>query len=56
MDSSGVSPALPAAGVSGGPVKIVRRAVLEDEVLASWLDILVADGLVPSRAVPGGPY
>jgi len=52
MDPSGVYPVLPAAPSPVGAGDLAaRRALIEDEVLASWLDVLVADGLVPSRAI-----
>ena len=57
VDPSGVSPILPAIGSPAGSVEATaRRLAVEDEVLASWLDVLIADGLVPPRAVIGNPF
>lgn len=56
VDPSGVSPFVPAIGSPAGPVKATaRRLTVEDEVLASWLDVLIADGLVPPLAAIGNP-
>lgn len=57
VDPTGVSPVLPTIGSSAGPGEAAaRRVTIEDEILASWLDVLIADGLVPPRAVLGYPY
>jgi hypothetical protein len=56
MDPSGVYPVLPTVPSPVDSGKLAPRgALLEDEVLASWLDILVADGLVPARAITVPP-
>ncbi|MFG1921328.1 hypothetical protein [Cryptosporangium sp. NPDC048952] len=52
-DLSGVYPVLPPIE---SPARPAETLTVEDEVLASWLDILVADGLVPPRAVLGNSY
>ncbi|GAA0254051.1 hypothetical protein [Cryptosporangium japonicum] len=57
MDVSGVFPVRPAIGSSARPAETTAaRVTVEDEVLASWLDVLIADGLVPPRATIGHPY
>ncbi|EXG80156.1 hypothetical protein [Cryptosporangium arvum] len=57
MDAAGVFPVLPALGSSTRSAEtIVGRVLVEDEILASWLDVLIADGLVPPRASLGNPY
>ncbi|GAA3386161.1 hypothetical protein [Cryptosporangium minutisporangium] len=56
MDPSGVCPLPPAPPPSGLADVAARRLLAEDEVLASWLDLLIVDGLVPGFPAVGTPF
>lgn len=56
MDPSGILPGPVPPGSATPPARTaVHRATVEDEILASWLELLIADGLIPPRATIGNP-